>query len=608
MSTVFLKNHYRNIFIVDSLAMWDGEKNSYDASSDVVITYDFGLKRKIQEQGGESHYVDHLIDKETMHAHNFPVYDFFRDWHFDAEGRDIFTHKNVPFGFSFRVDIWNDFTFYARLRLCLGSLRGIVFETIFLSSKETLIGSILDELGLSYGSLAHTVPIQQNDYYFPIAQWMDEQIRPKGLRGFLMKAREVVTALYGYTLPFLDKVVFQTNKKALFIQEYHPTRAIIATLKKDPNVQVVLANFSRGTKLTDHFSERLIPIGGSLQQYGEIAQALMEQFRLKRHAKLILANGEDISQGAYRIIETRIHSSLAKALRTLDSCISYLDKYPVALEVLIANIGHTATLFDCVCKSKNIPSYMIINGLLGNAHQDESKYATVINSYSTSIKENYFRGMDNVVCLGDPRMDMYPPDAHIRPINRKTPTITIGASGFNNVDLNSYVAIEFEFIHDILTAFSEIIKRNISVNLIIKVRPNGYKKQYENFIWEFFPDMPVEIISSASMRSVLEKTDFYISIQSQTLFEASCLGIPCLYYQKDDEIMDTPFDGHSELVTVDTIDGLIAAFLDFHSGSSRYDAFLDRTVMEHYVGPLDGKNLQRNSDFIYQLLAQQESK
>ena len=108
------------------------------------------------------------------------------------------------------------------------------------------------------------------------------------------------------------------------------------------------------------------------------------------------------------------------------------------------------------------------------------------------------------------------------------------------------------------------------------------------------------------MRNVLEKTDFYISIYSQTLFEASCLGIPCLYYKKDTEIInDPPFDGYSELVTVGNVEDLIDAITDFRSGDQRYDAFLERRVMEKYIGPLDGKNGERNIDYIYYLLNQQ---
>jgi spore coat polysaccharide biosynthesis predicted glycosyltransferase SpsG len=187
-------------------------------------------------------------------------------------------------------------------------------------------------------------------------------------------------------------------------------------------------------------------------------------------------------------------------------------------------------------------------------------------------------------------------------INREEPIISIGTSGFNSIDLISYVAIEFDFMFDVLSAFQEIQDESGALNLIIKVRPNGVLEQYTAFVNEYFPNLNAEIVREVPISEVLVKTDLYISIYSQTLFEASCLGIPVIYYKKDQEFLDPPFDMKSELVTVDTIAGLKQAFFDFKAGHNRFNAFLEKPVMEKYVGPLDGKNLERNLDFIYGLL------
>ena len=137
---------------------------------------------------------------------------------------------------------------------------------------------------------------------------------------------------------------------------------------------------------------------------------------------------------------------------------------------------------------------------------------------------------------------------------------------------------------------------------MIKVRANGYASQYRQFAAEYYPGLVDEILVDEPMPVVLARADFFISIYSQTLFEASCLGIPCVYYRADDEFKDPPFDGHSELVTVDSVDALVEALQDFRRSHPRFDAFLERAVMERYVGPLDGRNLERNRDFLYSLL------
>lgn len=593
------KSYYRNIFILDSLEWWDAA--SYDISTDLILTYDFGLKHHIETMGGEVYYIDHLIDPSVMQENNFLVTDFFKYWHYNSHGEDIFTYQNIPFGFSFRMEIWNDITSYSRIYLCLTKLKELSFNTLYLGTDDNIISSIIKKQNISYvlSSKKNSLPI----YYFAIAKWMDERIRPSGLRGFLVRIREIVTAFYGYVVPFIDALIPRSKPQlSLFIQEYHPTRKLIEILKKDSLLRVVLVNFTRGSRLLDHRFERLIPISGSLHSFEPIASTLLKAFKEHRHTSLILTNGEDITDELYTIIEQRIRSRIAPVLRTLHSVIRYLDKYPIQLEILIANMGLTATLVDCVCKARGIPSYLIINGMLTKEFMDEAKYATYINAYSTSIKEHYFRNLKNIVCLGDPRMDNYPPLKTPRIINRIQPTITIGTSGFNPIDLNSYVAVEFEFMYDVLSALETMIQQDFPMDIIIKVRPNGYLKQYADFVSTFFPNLNVELISTAPMKSVLDKTDLYISIYSQTLFEASCLGIPAIYHKKDTEVMDPPFNGECELVTTRNVDDLIQALSDFKSIHERYNAFLDRSVMERYIGPLDGNNLKRNIDYINMIL------
>jgi hypothetical protein len=213
--------------------------------------------------------------------------------------------------------------------------------------------------------------------------------------------------------------------------------------------------------------------------------------------------------------------------------------------------------------------------------------------------------MANIVCLGDPRMDDYAKTA-ARGIDRVSPTITIGASGFSNIDLNSYLAVEFEFLYQVLTAIVNVTQRGSHLRVILKVRANGYSHLYRQFIDEYFPGRVDRIEDKVPMRVVLDETDFFISIYSQTLFEASCLGIPCVYHKNDREIIDPPFDGISELVTTFDVPDLERAIRDFLAGNSRFDIFLDRQVMEKYIGPLDGGNLKRNLDFVGELLGKEQ--
>ena len=240
---------------------------------------------------------------------------------------------------------------------------------------------------------------------------------------------------------------------------------------------------------------------------------------------------------------------------------------------------------------------------MGRSYLDEAKDATWINSYGESIKKNYFKKMKNVICLGDPRMDKYKGDDH-KPINYQIPTIVVGAAGFSNINLNSYVAFEYDFINDVAYACRQLRENGNAMNLVIKVRANGYIDQYKRFFDEYYPDLSITLYDSISMHNVLLHADFYISIYSQTLFEASCLGIPVLYYKKDTELNDPPFDGNSELVTAVSQQELIEKIKLFYLKSPIYEPFKEKQIMQKYIGPLDGRNLDRNMDFIFSLIYQ----
>lgn len=594
-----LADSYEKIFIVDTKSKWNHEFD-YNKSTDLVLTLDFGLKKYISDLGGECYFVDHLIGQERMEENNYKIYKFFQTWHNDKSGKDIFTYKDIPFGMSFRLDFWNDYTYYFRLYLCLSEIKKLSFKSLIVSSESKVLQEVLFDLSFKF-ELSNR-EVQGNDsYYFPIEKYMTEKLRATGIRGQLYRARSLVSNLYGSLLFFVDKLFKHKETKTVFIQEYHPTKQLISCLRATKNINVLLCNFSRNEKWRNNLKERLLPLWGQESPYIETSNNLLVDFEHCKHQRLVLDNGENVSDKAYSIILNRVEKALPKKLYLLDACNQYLLKSKVDLSIIISNIGETATLFDICCKSKGIPSYLIINGLLGVNYSDESKHATYINSYSESIKNNYFKGMDNIVVLGDPRMDVYA-NVELKKINREVPTIVIGASGFSPVDLGSYVAIEFDFMHDVLSALKEVKELGTNLKVIIKVRPNGYYKQYQKFVDEFFPSLVVEIIALKPMKEVLQSADLYISINSQTLFEASSMGIPIIYYKKDNEVLPPPFDNNPDLVTVSTPMDLTQVIKDFRTDSSLFHPFLTKGVMEKYVGPIDGLNTRRNLDFIFSLI------
>lgn len=586
------------VYILDDRSFLPSVSDRYRPESDLVLGFDFALKREIEARGGRAEYVDHLIDRKTMQEENHRIYEYFKVWHLRPDGSDVFEWKGIPFGFAFRQEIWNDFTFYLRLRICLGLLRTAGIRRVVLGTRLPYLGEILQELGIGVERLEPLGDAQA--YFFPVFRWMQERVNPNSIRPRLRRLANRAISAAQWVLEKLGR--FRDRKAHLFVQVYYPTRKILDRLRESGEYKITL---SASTKVSDFrrtMEERLIPMRGPRRAYARAARGMMEEFRGLEGFRLTLGDGSDVSSGLREAIRRRIEDRVSDYIRILDSAIAYFDRHGLDLDIRIANIGITGTLIGQYAEARGVKSYLIVNGMLSKDYLDESKYATVINAYSEGMRDNYFAGMRNVVCLGDPRMDDYASESKKEAVDRLDPTITIGASGFSNVDLNSYLAVEFEFMHDVLSVLRQARDEGRSMKIVIKVRSNGYRKDYERFTAEYFPDLEAEIQDSVPIRTLLRDTDFMISIYSQTLFEASMLGIPALYYKKDTEYFQPPFDGESELTTARGFGELAEAVRDFYEGSPRYDAFLRREVMEKYIGPLDGLNLERNLSFIRRML------
>jgi len=587
---------YRYLFLVQNRAYWHSCPFPYDPKQDLILTYDFGIFQEIRDRGGNVEFLDHLIDPQTMQKYNYETYDFFAKWHYDEKGDDIFAYRGIKVGNAFRIAIWANITQYARTLINLLAARKIKCEKMFVGIQDYYALDIIKALDIKMEAWEPQKDVQFQEYYFPILRWIDESIYPTGAKQVL---KSVLTGILDLSLTVWDTFqVFRKKRINIFIHPYHPTQRIIEELKSNPDINLIFENY---TWAEGPFKERRLPMQSPSVQYKRLAKEMLDQFQMKKTAHWSM-DGFPVSDHLYPIILKRIQEPLAQCLKTMDSIIGYFSKKKLNLMVTIANIGFTNCLMINYCHRRNIPTYLVINGLLAHSFLDEAKEATWINAYGESVKNNYFRGMSNVVCLGDPRMDEYIDNSVIKNINRVRPTIVIGASGFSNVDLNSYVAVEFDFLHDILTAFQKLKAQGREMDIVVKVRSNGYITQYKTFVQEYFPDMPVIIYDRTPMKEVLSKADFFISIYSQTLFEASCLGIPVLYYKKDTQISQPPFDGKSELETAFCLDDLVDKMEMFYCSDSRYETFQDKKVMGKYLGCLDGKSTERNIDFIYSLI------
>lgn len=586
---------YNNIYICQNRDYWESCPFEYNRLTDLVLTVDFALVKKIEGTGGHAGYVDHIADNFLLEDINHELYRFFSKWNQKEDGSDIFTLNSLSFGDSLNISIWNDLTYSARLLANLLELKKYSFNQLHVGTEDKAVHEICRRLFKDYETWDIGLQRKYAEYSFPIFKWMDENIYPSGIKEKIKKYLNKTVQLakkIASIIPTLKK-----NGEDVFIHRYHPTEEIIKRLKEDRRYNVILESHTWKKGI---LREERIPNDGDAGSYEAIANELVKKFKVLKSATFSIG-GVEFSDILYALIIKRIQAILPRCLKIADAVSIFLDKRNLKLAISITNIGFMNRIVQKYCQLHHIPTYFIINGLLTYSFLDDAKDGTWINAYGESIKKLYFKDKENVVTIGDPRMDAYA-KAPKRKINHNEPTIICGAAGFDNVDLNSYIAYEFDFFNDIVRTCANLKANGRNMKFAIKVRPNGYSYQYRDFLAEYYPDFDATIYDDVPMSFVYERADLYISIYSQTLFEASCNGIPVIYYKKDTQILHSPFDAKAELVTACTTEELHSAIEKFYAQDEIYNPFLKYEIMEKYVGPLDGKNLERNLKHIYGVL------
>ena len=106
-----------------------------------------------------------------MQHYNFETYDFFSKWHLDKDGNDIFSYKGVEVGNAFRLHIWNDITYTARILVNLLAVQKLNYEKLFVGLNDRCTLDILRKLNWKIERWSALQGIKFSEYSFPIFRW-----------------------------------------------------------------------------------------------------------------------------------------------------------------------------------------------------------------------------------------------------------------------------------------------------------------------------------------------------------------------------------------------------------------------------------------------------
>ena len=576
-----------------------------------ILTLNFEVKHLADELKIKNEYLDRMISQSKMKDLNTEVSDFLNSWFKNEKAEDIFEYKSINFGRSFLLNIWSEIIFQSRLIVNINSLKIASNTLLFVDSNLNDVINILSRRNVKVNVLTHQNGAEKPILYFDIAKYMSNALSQEGLKNRLRNLLLHVSNQISSILRLISKT---HEKDAIYLQVYHPTLAVIEELL-NKKTHTVITNSAVGKKgLKKYFiGQQILAVRGYKRKHLKLAENLIEKFVSVKQDMNTKDNYDDSIMREYLLekIVTLIKNDTAIALSSIDKIFKLNNKVKLVLYVSISNLGIFETVLDEYCRINKIPRFLIINGFLTNDHYIDSRSGDHFNCYSQSIKMNFYKNSSNAIPLGDPRMDKYY-ELMQKKVSKYSPNknevvIGIGTAGYNNVDLLSYSAFEFEFLNGILATLQKIeFLTGKQMKLQLRVRSNGFIRQYEYFLETYYPELRIVISKSEDFITFAENLDLYITTYSQTLFEAASLGIPVIYFKKDLEILDPPFDGNSELTTAvneSELFDLVERVLGDETGTF---ATLDSQTIEKYFGYLDGFNLKRNIDFIYEILEKKE--
>ena len=581
---------FKSIHIVGDRNDWAISEKFVSKESDLVLTLDFALKKQLEESDFKVWYLDQLAEPSILQRYNFEMHDFLDQWHEQAYLQGVLNGNGYNLGEAIKLHILNDTTLFCHYFFNCLCLEEIEYEELLVCAQDEMIPIVLNSMKIDFKTVEGKIADGFSTYYFPITKWVNERIKKSSFRNRLGHLLKLL-------LDVFNAIVTPVRKRSIiYFQEYYPTASLISFLavRKDISIITPDYNFKRKIlgqrRLTSLYTEKK----GSKDINPDLAEVakLIKPWQVGKH-----------KVDAY--LTPFIFPVLQREIKEIKKLISKVNANltgtNLKLVVPVTEYWIENNLVIQFARNHKIPVFMVANGLLNFAFENDGKKADFLNCYGEAITEDYLKNSNQGVSLGDPRMDSYA-SLEGKEVNREMPTITIGAAGYNNIDLNSYLAFEYDFLCDILEIISDLRLKGYKNKVLLKVRTNGYSETYTKFINEYFSNLDVRVERDVPFSEVLKETDLYISIYSQTLFESSMMGIPAIYFKKDSQFMNRPFDGNCELVTAYDKANLQELIVKFYDHDPVFDDFLKKEIMSKYVGPLDGRNTERNVSFIDELL------
>lgn len=569
-------------------------QNSDEKQNLILLVEEFHVKNFLVKSGyNKVFYIDDFITCELAEKYNVLAHSLSIDWSKDDECQDILKIDGIGIGeifyWHFMQKIFVPFFkfFLAALKIIeIYKVKKIFIDTDFLNYVK-----IFELLNIEY-EVFNNEPDDSVEYEYLVGkkyQYVSpDELLAVPVADFTKKIYFAVRTVFNYA-NFLN-----AKRRNILVSSYYPTKPVIKKL---------LLNFNNVIYFIDEIYAQ--PYEFNIKSVIDI-----DDLKIKLAApffrKKFIFEGIDCSDYFMCQIIRFVFDNKNKIEDAFCRVSSFINNNSIALFFAAVDGSWLNKIAVKICQMLKIPTVVLANGIICDNYQNEAKRCDFNITYSSSIKKDYYKNARNAVVIGNPYFDQYARFKMKKILPKKTYKVFICPVTYSPNAINCSKHLEDEYLFDILKtlAFYNMNKKTLAI--YIKPHPAS-SIEYLKYFLKYYKFHDIQIVNGR-FGDVIKKADLYISNWSTSNFEAAALGIPVIYYKKDKMIFHKPFDGDSEMPAArnqSELKKLIDLFLEKPCNLS---LFCNREILEKYMGPLDGYNVERVYSFLEKVLKMHDNK
>ena len=507
---------------------------------------------------GKACLFDEFIDPELARKYN-KIAQHEALNHSVHHGVDCTSYKDISFSdINYVVNLINVLIPCYREALSLLSLIEKYHPTeIIISSEDrhrTLFTEICEQVGINFKVLiAFGVA---DEVRTDLIEHSNNALNPGNVKWYSSEKVGVKKKAVNLLINLLTSVIrlLRGDKPFILINFYVPLYPIIKDLINQKSFYVLTNSFDvlRKTSLTKAVFSGMwvLPLAVGSEDNKELEKIVsgykqrLEELRKNQTIGVIEYHDVrvTITQSIIDLLVQNCVPAFNQIKKNIDQFEPLVEKKRLKGGVVVSDsVWHLRLMVKILQKYKRT-NILFMNGVLGDDTRFDGMIADKVLCYGESNLIGYFRDRNNTVVVGNPlfekafrRRTLVTPRFPIK-------KVLIGSLAFSPNDINCHYSDSEIYLLDVITILRKVMKEHsFDLEIYLKPHPSG---SMDYFSWFLSRNNfnEVVLIRKGDFQTVVSEMDLVINTYSTSLLEAAIMGIPVIFYNLNNQRINSPFD------------------------------------------------------------------